>query len=230
MSFLKKNISKILAFISFLFLIHIWYVYAEDVVAEVFSAQTSSASGSNNSRISVWNYLSYINKRNNSTIIWNYLSGYYYDDFNGFFKTNWSTNPAENVSIIGSIDSCGSSYGYKLWGYSYNDQVWFVDFDYSPTIFVYYCVDDNSLHGYGYSTHVWFQNFEWITFTIEVSPTTPQLLWSSTWFINGSTSIWINTPVVPIWQATDSNVSSNTIQADLFEFDSADETLFYIIK
>ncbi len=90
MYFQKKNIIKYLAFwwIS-IFAVLFSSVYAADSIAHVFTSQSASSPWSNNSVISTDSNLSYINKRNNSSIIWNYFTWYYYDSILGYFNVNW---------------------------------------------------------------------------------------------------------------------------------------------
>ena len=235
----KRNIIKYLAYLGIpFFVVFISSVYAADVVSSVFTSQTATASGSSNSIISVDNNLSYINKGDNSAIIGNYFSGYYYDSILGYFETDWSSNRTENVRVVWSTSACGSSYGYKLGWYAYSTAFGFVDFDFSNSVFVYYCVGDDSLHGYSYSEDLWFQNFEGITFDIETSPSAiPEVPTGTGVFLNDTTTIIEEPttdprdPVTPPGEQEDSNFSPNsTIQADIIKLDADKESLFYIIK
>lgn len=237
----KKKILNYLALLGLLFFtVIVSSVQAADVISHVFSSQTATAQGSNGSLISVDSNLEYFNKGNNSSIIWNYFSGYYYDSMYGFFQTDWSTSDVENVRIIGSTSACGNSYGYKLWGYAYSPSSWFVDFDFNSSIFVYYCVNDGSLHGHAYSDALWLQNFEDIAFDIEVASITVAEEPTGTGaFTNDNTQILtpveddddpaeIQDPNTP--DDNDSNFSPTSIQNDIIEFNTDKETLFYIIK
>jgi len=231
---MKRNTLKYLAFSIFPFFVLVaGNVFAEDISAHVFSSQTASGTWSSSSKISVDSNLEYINRWNNSSIIWNYFSWYYYDTILWFFETDWSSSLSENVRVVWSTPKCGTSYGYKLWGYAYSATYGFVDFDYNDDIYVYYCVGDSQLYWYSYSEQVWFQDFEWITFPIAVEwaviPDTPTGSWS---FANegvdtSDNSIWEDPPD---GEAVNSNFTPNTIQNDVIEFDVDRESLFYIIK
>jgi len=245
MRVIQKNIWKQLALFPILFCgLFFSYTYAADVVSENFSTQTSAGTWSNGSIISVDSNLSYINKWNNSSVIGNYFSGFYYDSFLWYFETDWNNlNQSENVRVIWSTWKCDTWYGYKLWGYAWSSSVWFIDFDYNDDVFVYYCVDTSELEWYAYSSFAWFQNFEWISFDIEVIPTTeseePQSSSTGT-FVNESSTItdewsieWNDeVPLVedPSSKDNNSNFTTDTIQNDLIEFDTKYESLFYIIK
>lgn len=93
----------------------------------------------------------------------NYLKGYYYDTQLGFFKLDWSANPANNVRFVASTTKCATGYGYALGGYAYGQDGGLIDFDYSSEISVYYCESDQKLHGYAYSVDAGFQSFEGIS-------------------------------------------------------------------
>ena len=237
----KKKIWKYLALSGLLFFtLIISAVQAADVVSHIFTSQTATASGSNNSVISVDSNLEYVNRWNNSSIVWNYFTGYYYDSIYWFFETDWSSNPLENVRVIWSTSACSGSYGYKLGWYAYSPAVWFVDFDFNSSVFVYYCVNDNSLYGYTYSDTLGLQNFEGITFDISAGALLPPEVPTGTWvFVNDDTSIIQpveddddnNDPLDPEdGDDDDSNFSATTIQNDIIEFNADQETLFYIIK
>lgn len=228
-------ILKYLAFFVFCFFtMFISFSYAADSVASVFTSQSASGLGSNNSIISVDSNLSYINRWENSSVIGNYFSWYYYDSVLWYFEVGALANQSENARVVWSTSSCLDSYGYKLWGYGYSESFGYIDFDYNDDIFVYYCVWDSQLYGYAYSEFLGFQNFEWITFEIlveaELIPEEPT--WTGV-FINDSTEIldenlWWWTA----WEAEaeNSNFNFDSIQNDLLEFDEKYESLFYIIK
>ncbi len=231
----KKNFIKYLAFLWIpFFAVFISIVYAGDSVVEVFTSQSATASGSNNSIISVDSNLSYINKWDNSSVIGNYFKGYYYDSILGYFQTDWSSNPLENVRVRSSTSACGTAYGYKLWWYAYSTAFWFVDFDYNSSVFVYYCVDDASLHWYAYNETLGFQNFEGISFDIRVSAALDPVVPTGTGvFVNDNTNIIESIPPSSPgnnggW--SNSNFDGNSIQNDIIKFESQKESLFYIIK
>ncbi len=226
-----KNLIAYMAII--FFIVFAIQAYAADVSYQI-PTQNATQSWSSNSFINIdtsWSQsLKYVNKWDNSSIIGNYFSGLYYDTNLGFFKTDWSTNQAENVRIVGSSALCSTWYGYKLGWYAYSDDFGFVDFDYNSQIFVYYCENDSSLHGYSYSLNNWLQNFEGITFQIQTQASNP---WSdptgNNQFVNDSTTVTndgdVNDP-----SSINSNFTPTSIQNDSFEFEAVNESLFYIIK
>lgn len=229
----KRIMKKYLAFIVLAFLVPISsQVWSFDDIASTFTSQTSISSGSNASQIQVNEDLSYVNKWNNSSVIWNSLQGYYHDSVLWYFKVNWSQTASQNVRIVGSTSLCTNSYGYKLWGYSYSEYYGFMDFDYSDEIFVYYCDSSKSLQGYAYNSDLWLQSFEWITFDIEVKPTTiAQLPVNNLIFVNDATKLI--SPRIPIFESSVSNewwINDVFIGADEIEFEAIQESLFYIIK
>lgn len=186
--------------------------------------QWSTGIWSNSSVVSVisWEEVGYWNLGNNSTVIGNYFRGWYYDSVFWFFQLDWSTDSENNVHVIGSTSACSTWYGYKLWGYAYSSYYWFIDFNYSGNIFVYYCVEDGALHGYAYNSHIWFQDFEWIWF--EIIPNISSVA-DNTWtwiFINDTTKI--NLP--NYW---DGNINSY-IWWDVIQSEDDKESIFYIIK
>ena len=231
----KRSYTKYVVILGICFFTSVFYkVYAVDVVSEIFTSQTSSWLGSNNSQIQVNNNISYVNKGNNSSIIGNYFTGYYYDTILWFFKMDWSEDQSQNVRIISSTSACPVGYGYKFWGYAYSNTFGFIDFDYNSNVFVYYCMQDKKMRGYAYSTSLGFQNFSWISFDIETVGTNSGSV-SGTWFFTNDTSNIqeVTTPVNqvwPNWQTVNSNFSANTIQTDTIEFEAQKESLFYIIK
>jgi hypothetical protein len=225
-----------------------WYVYAADTTSDTFVTQSSTWLGSSNSVISTEFYARpsgsgayYINKGNNSSIIGNYFEGYYYDSMLWYFEFDWSTNPNENIRIVGSTSLCPDWYWYKLGGYSYSSSFWYIDFDYNDDTFVYYCEDEGALRWYAYNSFSWFQNFAWIAFDIwstsNIVITPPE--WDDT-FVNSPTNIsndstaWDTTAgnaIDPgLSEKNNSNFTRNTIQNYRFEFDVRVESSFYIIK
>lgn len=207
-----------------------------DNVSHIFTWQSATSNGSNNSLISVgapytsWSdTLKYINKWENSSIIWNYFEGYYYDSIYGYFKVDHLPNKQENIRITWATSKCPTGYWYKLWWYAYSDYYGFIDFDYNSNVFVYYCLSDWVLHWHAYNETLWFQNFEGITFPIKVEPTRVAELTSTGVFINDESQI-IDQERNVVESAENSNFSKSTIQNDVFEFDVDKESLFYIIK
>ncbi len=224
----QTNNFKNILFITFLtFVLSFSIVLALDEVAENITNQSATATGSNNSVViflTGWtDDPQYINAWNNSTVIWNYFRGYYYDSVYGYFQLDWddSGDIANNVHITGSTDRCSSGYGYKIGWYAYSEYYGFVDFNYDSSVYVYYCLSDQSMYGHAYSELVWFQNFEWIWFEILTTPinTTPETT-TSTWFVNDRTNI-----IDVEW-----NPGPNVIGSDVFEFKDTGESIFYIIK
>ena len=45
--------------------------------------------------------------------------------------------------------------------------MWYIDFNYNSTVFVYYCEDDSKIHWDSYSTNLWKQNLGWIKIEIK---------------------------------------------------------------
>ncbi len=231
LSSMRRKINK-KKFIEFS-LIAIWlsiflYVFANDIM-NIIARQSATTLGSNNAQITFsytgWSETYYVEQGGNSTILWNYFKWYYYDSMMGFFQLDWSSNPNKNVSITNSTSKCGTSYGYKLWGYAYNPYYGFIDFDYNFSTFVYYCVGDKKLHGYGYNKYVWFQSFEGIGF--ELYPSTWALLGTtnSNLFVNDTSNI--NQVNQSSW--SNSNYSNNGIWGDIFNIDDTKESVIYII-
>jgi len=211
-----------------------------DNVAHTFLTQNASWVWSNGSVISVDANLEYINKWENSSVVGNYFEGLYYDSIFWYFQTDYLTDQNQNVRIIWSSNACSSGYGYKLGWYAYSSYYGFVDFDFSDDIFVYYCVDDNSLHWYSYSETIGFQNFEDISFPINIGPTATAETPSDTEdFRNDDTKI-VNPNIwntsdnpendTPEAQSENSNFSPTTIQNEKADFNVERESLFYIIK
>lgn len=230
----KKWIGLVIVSICF-FVSFFYTVFAVDVVHEQFSPQTATSSGSNNSIISVNENLEYVNKGNDSSVVWNYFQWYYYDSMLWFFRTDWSTNPNQNVRVTSSTSRCPVGYWYRLWWYAYSSTFWFIDFDYNSDIFTYYCVQDKRLYWYAYSSSAGFQNFSGITFEIETNSNNIANISGTGYFTNDGSQL-TTAPVAPgnetapKWESVNSNFTSNTIQFDKIEFESLQESLFYIIK
>lgn len=228
----KQTIKSILllnALISLLLTIPI--VYWADILSESISFQKAEVTGSYNSEISfsTWStnfHTSYINAWNNSTIIWNYFTGYYYDSVFWFFQLDWSSNPEKNVRIFSSTDECPTGYWYKLWWKAFSENAWFIDFNYSSDVFVYYCESDSKLHWKAYSKEIGVQNFEWIEFEIITSWDTEAIITNSDVFSNDNTRI--NIEEVFTW--SNSNVSIDEILWEDLKFDQTEESIFYIVK
>ncbi|NDK09898.1 hypothetical protein GW846_03905 [Candidatus Gracilibacteria bacterium] len=238
MSTQKINFQKYVAYTSIaFFIVFAIQTYAADIPYTI-STQGATQSGSNNSIISTnssWSgALSYVNKGDNSSVIGNYFTGIYYDSVYGFFKTDWSSTPSENVRVIDSTSKCSSGYGYKLGGFAKSEDFGYVDFDYNSNIYVYYCVSDGALHGYSYSLNNGFQNFEGIAFEIQKQASNPSANPSGTGvFVNDESTITqpgTNSLTPNEGNAINSNFTPETIQNDSFKFESVNESLFYIIK
>jgi len=216
-------------FFAVLLTLGLGFTFGDDIISQIFPDDTADAPGSNGSVIQTGagtSEVAYVNKWNNSTVVGNFFQGYYYDTLLGFFRLDWSSNVSENVSIVGSTWACPSGYGYKLWGYAYSETAGLIDFDYSGSVFVYYCEVDKSLHGFAYSDIAWLQNFEGIGF--EIIPN----IWTiaevtGTWiFVNDVTNI---VDIVTYTWAT-SNYDYNVIWGDVVNLDATEESIFYIIK
>ncbi len=222
----NTKIKKFFRFKLWLFIIlaSLWTVYASDFFSWTILSQNASSVGSNGSNIQIisgeepW----YWNAWNNSTVIWNYFRWFYYDSVFWYFQLDWSGQKDENVSVVWSTTACWNWYWYKLWGFAYSPYYGFIDFDYSNNIFVYYCVDDSSLHGYAYNENIWFQNFEGIGFEIigEVGTVSEDV--SDGIFVNDSTKINLEN----FW---DWNIRSY-LWWDLIQWEDDKESIFYIIK
>ena len=214
--------------------------YALDVISSSIKNQSATSPGSYNSEISfLTGAASYINKNNDSDIIENYFTGAYYDSQFEFFQLNWSTDTTKNVRIIGTTGKCSSGYGYKLGWFAYNDQAGFVRFDFSDSLYVYYCQSDKKLHGYAYSEHIGFQNFEWIGFEIDalsLSTSAPQTTGTSQSPSTGVTStIFTNDTSLILTPTTSTSTSSSlpedsTIQWKWLAKKEWQEIFFSIIK
>lgn len=227
---LESNIRRKLFLWSFLALLMSGIaVFAADIII-IINYQSATWYGSSSSVVTTSYGVSgdtyYVNKWDNSTAVWNYFQWFYHDSVLWFFELDWSTNPSENVRVVDSTSECTTGYWYKLGWYSYNPYYGFMDFDYSDSIFVYYCINDGSLHGYAYNKYIGFQNFEWITFNL--FPTV------STAFENPSSSIFVNdvTDITDIESYTwsSSNKDYNTIWWEQYGLDDTQESTFYIIK
>lgn len=223
--------------ILFILLLGVFVVYWANDEQMCLNPNISTSSWSNWSIISFpqetvsisWNlYYSgyYVNKDNDSTIIWNYLKWYYYDDIYWFFKLDWDDTWNDNVKIIASTTKCQDWYWYKFsWFAAWIDtwnwrDIWFIDFDYSNDIYVYYCENDKKLHWYAYSDDLWFQNFEWIS--LEVLNNQGVLILEKTddtFFTNNFTDIL----------STSIN-NSDSLQWDIYDKENWKESIFYIIK
>lgn len=233
----KKKLPSFPLVISvFVFFLWVFYVFADDIIF-LIPTQVATSNWSSQSLIefskagTTWWETYYADEWWNSTVIGNYFKWYYYDNNLWFFRLDWSSNPAENVSIISSTEKCWNSYGYKLGWYA--QSAWtsweifgYMDFDYSSDIYVYYCEWDKKLHGYAYTEYLGFQNFEWIWF--EILPFSWALLWttSSNLFVNDTTNI--NQKWVYTW--SDSNYWKSWIGWDIFNIDDTKESIIYIIR
>jgi hypothetical protein len=207
---------------------------ATDTVGAVLSPQTATASGSDNSRISVSTgglsadatasgTTSYVNSNSDATVIGDYLKGYYYDSMLGFFRLDWSANPSNNVRFVASSTKCASGYGYQLGGYAYGAYGGIINFGYSSNINVYYCQSDNKLHGYAYSSDTGFQNFEGVGFSLlgggAVMGAGFSTGSSDPFFANNSTILLSETPS-----------SITNIQGEKTSSEIGSEVIFYIVK
>jgi len=205
------------------------FVFWEDIISQVLPDDIADGVWTSSSLVETGTGTSeatYINKWNNSTVIGNYFIGWYYDSVLWFFELDWSSDTSENVRIIGSTGACPSGYGYKLGGYAYSESVGFMDFDYSSSIFVYYCEIDKELHGYAYSELWGFQNFEGIWFEIIPNIGTISETTGTGVFVNDTTTI----DEIVTFTGSTSNYDYNTIGGDTVNLDTTQESIFYIIK
>jgi hypothetical protein len=214
------------------------YVSAADL-AVVVAPQTSTASGSNGSRVSVGTggvstdltasgETSYYNHDSDATIVGNSLRGYYYDSQLGFFQLNWSSNPNRNVRFVASTSKCSTGYGYRMDGYAYGKYGGLIDFGYSSDISVYYCESDGKLHGHAYSESTGFQSFEGIEFNIwsgirGITGTAPTSSGNTSdpFFVNNSTVLLDEVPI---------EVKNSIVQGEKASTYWGDESVFYIVK
>lgn len=117
--------------------------------------------------------LRFMNKDNDTLRTGDYFSGYYYDSVYGIFRTDMDTTSAVRIgSVVTGVCPAGTYTGYKLTGFSYNPEFWFMDFDYDATRYAYICIPNTTgqlwntlssyLGGYAYSPLIGFQNFSGI--------------------------------------------------------------------
>lgn len=217
---LKRNI-----FLMILFFFIIWTVFWA-FTSTLINIQTSTGTGSNNSKISFSWWIDawyYVNDEDNSAIIGNYFEWYYYDNLFWFFKLDWSSNPNDNVRIVWSTSLCSTGYWYKLWWKAYSEISGYIDFNYNSTTFVYFCLDDWKLHWTSYWKYIWFQDFNWIQIWIVVDIVDLiEKVNNDTIFKNDTTSIEKSTTIT--------SEEIETIWWDLIQIDERKESIFYIIK
>lgn len=220
---IKKNLFRI--FSGLFLMLYIGMVWATSLDIENSTAVWLWSNNSLNTFSTWWitKKTSYTNEWNNSDIIWDYLSWFYYNSLYWFFELNWSSDNSKNIRITSSTDLCNSGYGYKLGGYAKSDTLWLIDFDYNSTVYVYYCLDDASLHGKAYSDLIGYQNFEWLHFQILST-----LSWSldssaDTLFVNNTTTIFSNSK-----ESLINKSNPNIVKKEAIEY--WEESIFYIWK
>lgn len=201
-----------------------WTVFGA-YTTTLIGSQNASDVWSNNSLISFTWVVSkewyYVNNKTNSAVINNYFKWYYYDSLYWYFKLDWSANGHENVRVIESTWKCTTWYGYKLWWKAFNEAWWYIDFNYSDSVFVYYCLDTGQLHWRAFSDYIWFQNFDWISLTLveDITDLTDDVN-KNTVFDNDRTDI--NNEWTSVWDFS--------IWWDNSRIDSRWESIFYIVK
>lgn len=145
---------------------------ADTIIQNISGGQTSDIPGSyQNNTMTISNGdLKFINAWGNNEVVGDYFLGYYYDPAFGVFEI--LRNPGERLRIISESSSqCPSSHDdYKLDGYSYNVNFWFIDFNYDSSIYSYICIPKdpnnpnlNTYFGwYAYSPYIGFQSLSGI--------------------------------------------------------------------
>lgn len=219
---IKKVTSFVLIFIIWFFCISSAYGLSINI-----SWVTSTWTWSNNSIITFWkspNELNYVSIWDNSEIIWNYFEWYYYDRNFWYFKLNWSEDKTKNVKISWITNKCSWSYWYKLSWKAYSENIWYIDFAYNNSTFVYYCMDTKTLHWYAYSDIIWKQNFEWIWFNIVIN-----------WGIstNSNNDLFVNDSSMILFLNSDDLTQKQKKSINFWEKSSLEyweERIFYIFK
>jgi len=220
---------KIIFVLIFIFGFWIWFVFAS-FSQKAISNQTATWTWSFDSKINIMYQNTnsgsyYINDWNNSTIVWDYLKWYYFDSVYWYFKFDWSTDPLENVRIIGSTNKCSSWYWYK---FDWKAKWWyagFIDFWYDANTFIYYCLNDNKIYGRAYWKYIWYQDFNWISLEIAGVEDLAEKVKSDI-FINDTSQI--DNIIKPTWQ--NSNAWQSQLWWNTFKLDDTKESIFYIIK
>lgn len=168
----KFFIGKIIL-LTFIITFWTWITYWIDSIWDYIKTQiaTWSWSNSNTTTISRWAKTTYyINKDNNNNYLGDYLRWFYYDNIYWYFRLDWSSDLTESVHfenwpiVINYPWNSICNNWYKLWWKAYSKYVWFINFNFDASTFVYYCKDDNSLHWHTNSISLWRQSFEWIQF------------------------------------------------------------------
>jgi hypothetical protein len=142
-------------------------VYWIDVIWDYIKKQSALWKGTNNNQVTFSQQKTtyYINKWDDNILEWNNFVWYYYDHIYWFFRLDWSANNNENIHI--SSDTVNSTIDWctewlKLKWKAYSKNVWFIDFNYSTSNYVYYCKDNDTLYWKSYSNTLWSQTFNWI--------------------------------------------------------------------
>jgi len=178
---------KIISFFLFL-IVWVWVIFAANTIIHRIPGSQSSTwpspypsqntitlTGSSASATNEWLLL--MNQDNDSNVVWDYLQWYYYDAAYGVYSVDESV--ANRVKITSTLwGSCApGKTGYKMDGFAYNPEFWFVDFGYDTTRFVYICVPDDfndkslstNFGWYAYSQYTGFQNFDGIVSDVLVT-------------------------------------------------------------
>lgn len=167
----KRFFSKILIFIWIIIFSLIW-VYWINIIWDYIKTQTSTWTGTNNNKITFSHKKTtyYINKDDDNILTWDKLRWYYYDNIYWYFRLDWSQTESDNVHVSSwPTTILGCTEWYKFSWKAYSKYVWYIDFNYNSTVFVYYCNDINNKKIYWdtYSTNLWKQNLDWIEIRIK---------------------------------------------------------------
>ena len=160
----KRFFSKIWIF-SFITILSLIWVYAIDTIWDYIKTQTSTWTWTNQNKITFSKHKTtyYINKDDDNILIWDMLRWYYYDNIYWYFRLDWSQNSSDNVHITNeTVSNWACTEWYKFSWKAYSKYMWYINFNYSSSIFVYYCKTDNKIYWDTYSTNLWKQNLDWI--------------------------------------------------------------------
>lgn len=162
---------------------HYTVLYAANtIIQNITGWQESDRDGSYGNRMMTINNgdLKFVNKDGDSNVTGDYFSGYYYDPAFGVFRTDANVTDRVRISNT-SISGCWVAFdGYRLEGFSYNQNFGFVDFNFDATNYSFICLPtdetDDSLDAYlwgvAYSPYIWFQSLSGINFdsSVDVDP------------------------------------------------------------
>lgn len=238
--FSQKNIISSISIFFWAILIWIFSlvsVYAIDIIGDYIKTQNSTWTWTNNNKITFSKHRTtyYINKDDDNNFIWDELRWYYYDNIYWFFRLDWSTDISKNVHIDSwpsHIWTCTEAYKFNWKAYS--KYMWYIDFNYNSTYFVYFCKDDYKIYWNTYSDNLWKQNLDWIKIEIKQKQVINKIedkqnIQDDNNYIENNNSI----------DSTDKNWNNNSIWGwDKYEIENStikdsndlDESVFWIIK